>query len=168
MLELVDVNKTYAGEAEAVCVLNEINLTVEPGQSVSFTGPSGSGKTTLLNLIGGLDGPTSGKVFLNRTNLASLREGELSRLRIRRSVLCFNFIICCRNVRCWKMCFCRHWRRISLKSRKARLINVRLNCWRKSVCRTIIMCARGSSAGVSVNVCGGACLDQSAAVIAGG
>jgi ABC-type lipoprotein export system ATPase subunit len=81
MLELIDVNKTYAAAAESVCVLDAINLTVEPGTSVSFTGPSGSGKTTLLNLIGGLDRPTSGKVILERTNLASLREGELARLR---------------------------------------------------------------------------------------
>lgn len=81
MLELVEVNKTYSTAAESVCVLDEVSLTIEQGQSVSFTGPSGSGKTTLLNLIGGLDRPTSGKVFLNRTNLASLREGELARLR---------------------------------------------------------------------------------------
>lgn len=81
MLELIDVNKTYAAAAESVCVLDAINLTVEPGASVSFTGPSGSGKTTLLNLIGGLDRPTSGKVILQRTNLTSLREGELARLR---------------------------------------------------------------------------------------
>ncbi len=81
MLELIQVSKTYPGAAENVSVLEEIDLTVEPGQSVSFTGPSGSGKTTLLNLIGGLDRPSSGKVFLNRTNLASLREGELARLR---------------------------------------------------------------------------------------
>lgn len=81
MLELVEVNKTYSTEAEAVCVLNDVNLTIEPGQTVSFTGPSGSGKTTLLNLIGGLDRPTSGRVFVNRTNLSSLREAELARLR---------------------------------------------------------------------------------------
>ncbi|MBC8378311.1 MAG: ABC transporter ATP-binding protein [Planctomycetes bacterium] len=81
MLELIQVTKTYPGEAENVTVLEEIDLAVEPGQTVSFTGPSGSGKTTLLNLIGGLDRPSSGKVFLNRTNLASLRGGELARLR---------------------------------------------------------------------------------------
>lgn len=81
MLELLEVSKTYTTEAEAVRVLDNVNLTIEPGQTVSFTGPSGSGKTTLLNLIGGLDKPTSGKVMLNRTNLASLREGELARLR---------------------------------------------------------------------------------------
>ena len=81
MLELAEINKTYPSAVKAVCVLDGINLTIEPGQSASFTGPSGSGKTTLLNLIGGLDKPSSGQVFLNRTNLASLREGELARLR---------------------------------------------------------------------------------------
>lgn len=81
MLELIDINKTYSTDAEAVCVLDGINLIIESGQAVSFTGPSGSGKTTLLNLIGGLDKPTSGRVVVNRTNLASLREGELARLR---------------------------------------------------------------------------------------
>jgi lipoprotein-releasing system ATP-binding protein len=81
MLELVDVSKFYPGAAEPVCVLERINLTVEPGQSVSFTGPSGSGKTTLLNLIGGLDRPSSGKVVLNQTNLASLNENQLAHLR---------------------------------------------------------------------------------------
>jgi len=81
MLELAGVTKTYPGTAESVCVLDGVNLTIEPGQSVSITGPSGSGKTTLLNLIGGLDKLSSGQIFLNRTNLASLQEGELARLR---------------------------------------------------------------------------------------
>ena len=81
MLELIEINKTYSTAAESVCVLDDVNLTIEPGQSVSFTGPSGSGKTTLLNLIGGLDKPSSGKVLVNRTSLASLREGELAQLR---------------------------------------------------------------------------------------
>lgn len=81
MLELVDVTKTYTSGTEQTTVLADVNLMVEPGQTVSFVGPSGSGKTTLLNLIGGLDRPTAGKVMLNRTNLASLRPGELARLR---------------------------------------------------------------------------------------
>ncbi len=81
MLELVDLTKTYVTGVEETTVLKDVHLTIEPGQSVSFVGPSGSGKTTLLNLIGGLDRPTAGKVMLNRTNLASLRSGELARLR---------------------------------------------------------------------------------------
>lgn len=81
MLELVDLTKTYPTASEDATVLEDVNLTIDPGQTVSFVGPSGSGKTTLLNLIGGLDRPTAGKVMLNRTNLASLRSGELARLR---------------------------------------------------------------------------------------
>ena len=81
MLELIDVDKTYPAAPKDVQVLRQINLDVEPSQTLSVMGPSGSGKTTLLNLIGGLDRPTSGKIVLNRTNLASLREGELARIR---------------------------------------------------------------------------------------
>ena len=81
MLELVEVNKSYPGVSGDVPVLSGINLNVVPAESVAIMGPSGSGKTTLLNLMGGLDKPTSGKVMLNRTNLQSLRTGELARAR---------------------------------------------------------------------------------------
>ncbi|MHC5138575.1 MAG: ABC transporter ATP-binding protein [Planctomycetota bacterium] len=81
MLELIDVHKSYSAASGDVPVLSEINLTVEAAQTVSIVGPSGSGKTTLLNLIGGLDRPSSGKVMLDRTNLGSLRDGELARIR---------------------------------------------------------------------------------------
>ena len=81
MLELIDVNKTYPAAPKDVQVLRQINLTLEPSQTLSIMGPSGSGKTTLLNLIGGLDRPTSGKILLNRTNLGSLRDAELARIR---------------------------------------------------------------------------------------
>ncbi len=91
MLELVDLTKTYPGAAEQTVVLEDINLTIEPGETVAFVGPSGSGKTTLLNLIGGLDKPTSGKVMLNRTNLASLRSAELARLRNQQMGFVFQF-----------------------------------------------------------------------------
>lgn len=81
MLELIDVNKSYSAQPKEVQVLSGINLEVEPAQTISIVGPSGSGKTTLLNLIGGLDRPTSGKIMLNQKNLASLKNGELARLR---------------------------------------------------------------------------------------
>jgi ABC-type lipoprotein export system ATPase subunit len=84
MLELIDVNKSYSAQPEDVQVLSGINLRVEPAQTISIVGPSGSGKTTLLNLIGGLDRPTSGKIKLNQKNLASLKNGELARLRNQR------------------------------------------------------------------------------------
>lgn len=81
MLELVDVSKEYAFGTEPLKVLNGIDFEIGPAQCVSIIGPSGSGKTTLLNLMGGLDKPTSGKIMLDRNNLAKLREGELARLR---------------------------------------------------------------------------------------
>lgn len=81
MLELVNVSKLYPFEGGSLQVLDNVSLTVEPGQSVAIMGPSGSGKTTLLNLIGGLDRPDAGKVMLNRKNLSVLRPGELARVR---------------------------------------------------------------------------------------
>lgn len=81
MLELVNVSKLYPFEGGSLQVLDNVSLTVEPGQSAAIMGPSGSGKTTLLNLIGGLDRPDAGKVMLNRKNLSVLRPGELARVR---------------------------------------------------------------------------------------
>lgn len=84
MLELIDVTKTYPAQPQDVSVLRDINLQIERGQSISIMGPSGSGKTTLLNLMGGLDRPTSGKIMLERTNLKTLKNGELARTRNQR------------------------------------------------------------------------------------
>lgn len=84
MLELVNVQKSYPAMPEDVTVLSELNLRIEPAQTVSIVGPSGSGKTTLLNLMGGLDRPTSGRVMLDEINLCSLRSGELARTRNKR------------------------------------------------------------------------------------
>jgi len=81
MLELIDVNKSYPAVPQDIQILRQVNLQIESAQTLSIMGPSGSGKTTLLNLIGGLDRPTSGKILLNRTNLSSLRDAELARIR---------------------------------------------------------------------------------------
>jgi len=70
-------------EPENVTVLNEIDLTVGPGQTVSFTGPSGSGKTTLLNLIAGIDRPTSGTVTVLGADVSSMAEDDLAAWRNR-------------------------------------------------------------------------------------
>ncbi|HOK95757.1 MAG TPA: ABC transporter ATP-binding protein [Anaerohalosphaeraceae bacterium] len=81
MLELINVCKKYSSPAGDVAVLNNINLFIEAGQSVSIMGPSGSGKTTLLNLMGGLDRPTEGKVILEQKNLGQLSGRQLARVR---------------------------------------------------------------------------------------
>jgi len=64
-----------------VKALNGISLTVDRGDFISIMGPSGSGKTTLLNLIGALDVPTKGEIYINGNNLSSLKDAELTLLR---------------------------------------------------------------------------------------
>ena len=85
MLELIDVGKTYEspGETGDVCVLKDITLRLDKGESLVIVGPSGSGKSTLLNIIGALDRPTSGRVLFDGRNLADLDESELARIRNR-------------------------------------------------------------------------------------
>ena len=85
MLELINVVKTYQspGSGGGVCVLKDITLRVENGQSIVIVGPSGSGKSTLLNIIGALDHPTAGKVLFDGRDLAGLDEVELAKIRNR-------------------------------------------------------------------------------------
>jgi ABC-type lipoprotein export system ATPase subunit len=83
LLKLIEVTKRYeslAG-AEALPVLAGIDLDVLPGQSVAVVGPSGSGKSTLLHIIGTLDRPSSGQVWLGGRELTQLSERELAMLR---------------------------------------------------------------------------------------
>ncbi len=82
MLKLEHISKSYAlpsGQTE--CVLSDIDLGVEKGESVAIVGPSGSGKSTLLNIIGALDRPSGGKVLLDGTDLAELTDARLAELR---------------------------------------------------------------------------------------
>jgi putative ABC transport system ATP-binding protein len=68
--------------AGPVRALRKVDLTVKDGEFLSIMGPSGSGKTTLLNIIGALDYPTQGTVFLNGVDIADLSEGKRSRIRL--------------------------------------------------------------------------------------
>ena len=81
MVELENVVKSYQSPGGALCVLKDISLKVDPGQSLAIVGPSGSGKSTLLNMIGALDVPDSGKVSLNGRNIAELDEKALAQVR---------------------------------------------------------------------------------------
>ena len=63
--------------------MQDVDLTIEPGEFVALEGPSGSGKTTLLQLLGALDRPSSGRVFFEGRDLAELRDRELAELRLR-------------------------------------------------------------------------------------
>jgi lipoprotein-releasing system ATP-binding protein len=85
MLEMVHVSKSYGGVGvgEELSVLDDINLSVGRGESVSVVGPSGSGKSTLLNLIGALDRPDGGKVLFGGRDLSDLDDAELAGIRNR-------------------------------------------------------------------------------------
>jgi lipoprotein-releasing system ATP-binding protein len=87
-IELKGVSKTYF-EGVPTPVLFDINLRVMPGEFVAVAGASGSGKTTLLNVIGLLDSPTAGEVWLGGRNIAQLT--ELGRSMLRRDYLGFIF-----------------------------------------------------------------------------
>ena len=65
ILETIDLKKTYGKGDTAVNALNGINLKIENGEFTAIVGSSGSGKSTLLHMLGGLDRPTSGKVFVD-------------------------------------------------------------------------------------------------------
>jgi len=81
MIRLVDVTKVYRSGAYEVVALNGVSMNVEAGEFVAIMGPSGSGKSTLLNLIGCLDRPTEGKVFINGVDTSQLSDKELTELR---------------------------------------------------------------------------------------
>ena len=78
------VTKDFALGKIVVNVLKGIDLEIETGKYVSIMGPSGSGKSTLFNMIGGLDKPTSGKVFIDEVDIAQLDAYELAWLRCRK------------------------------------------------------------------------------------
>ena len=81
-VQLEQVTKRYDDDAPAV--LDAIDLTIEPGESVAIVGPSGCGKSTLLNLLGSLDRPTAGRILLDGTDLTALCEKQLAPLRATR------------------------------------------------------------------------------------
>ncbi len=75
------LTKIYGDNAHPIYALNQVNLTVDEGEFLAIMGPSGSGKSTLLYLLGGLDRPASGSVWLRGTDLNTLDDKALSRLR---------------------------------------------------------------------------------------
>lgn len=83
MLELDRVSKRYEGPGELVRAVDEVTLTVTPGELVAILGPSGAGKTTLLLLAAGILRPDSGVVRFDGRDLAQMSEGEAARYRLR-------------------------------------------------------------------------------------
>lgn len=80
-VRVVDVKRSFGTGERAVHVLRGVDLNVKAGDMVGLYGPSGSGKTTLLNLIGALDKPNEGEIFIGDQNITQMREGRRTRLR---------------------------------------------------------------------------------------
>ena len=85
LLEVKEISKTYGTGETAVHALKEATFCVPKGEFVAVVGESGSGKSTLLNIIGALDTPTSGKVFIDGKDIFSIKERSLTVFR-RRSI----------------------------------------------------------------------------------
>ena len=83
LLEVKDLSKTYGQGEAAVHALRGATFTVPKGEFVAVVGESGSGKSTLLNLIGGLDTPTSGKVFIDGKDIFAMKDRSLTVFRRR-------------------------------------------------------------------------------------
>lgn len=82
LLTLEAISKHYRQGEIDVPALKQVDLSVEPGEFAALVGPSGSGKTTLLNIIGGLDVPNQGHVWLHGTDLTRLKDAQLSDFRL--------------------------------------------------------------------------------------
>jgi putative ABC transport system ATP-binding protein len=91
MVVLKNLSKVYKmGEAE-VHALRSVDLEINRSEYMAILGPSGSGKSTLLNMIGGLDRPTAGLVFVDDENLGRLKESRLARFRAEKVGFVFQF-----------------------------------------------------------------------------
>ncbi len=91
MIELKNVTRTYRHGTKDIRALNNITLSIRTGEFLSVMGPSGSGKSTLLNLIGGLDQPSFGEIFIDRKPLHGISDDELTLIRRRRIGFIFQF-----------------------------------------------------------------------------
>jgi putative ABC transport system ATP-binding protein len=80
-LRVENLYKVYDSPAGKVFALRNINFSIDKGEFVSIVGPSGSGKSTLLNMIGALDRPSHGKVFIGGTDIFALNDNQISEIR---------------------------------------------------------------------------------------
>ena len=84
IVKLEQITRVYRQDSVAVNALGGIDLEIHRGDFAVLVGPSGSGKTTLLNLMGGLDSPTAGRVWVADTEIGRMSRAELSQVRLRK------------------------------------------------------------------------------------
>ena len=91
ILRTENLTKSYGKGESKVIALNDVTFSVQRGQFVSIVGASGSGKSTLLHILGGVDRPTEGKVFIEDREISTLKESELALFRRRKVGLIYQF-----------------------------------------------------------------------------
>lgn len=81
ILKVKNASKIYQLDGVTITALKKADLEIKKGEFVAIAGPSGSGKSTLMHLIGALDTPTTGEIYIDGENIAHLSEAELARIR---------------------------------------------------------------------------------------
>ena len=127
MIDLKRVSKVFEGKRKATALEN-VDLQIPKGEVVSIVGPSGSGKSTLLNLIGGLDRPTAGEIFIDNQNLGELSDDELTRVRRDKIGFIFQFFNLLPTLNCLENVslplHLRKWPRRKIEERAKELLNL--------------------------------------------
>ncbi len=91
ILRVENLTKVYGKGENKVVALDNVSFSVEKGEFVAIVGVSGSGKSTLLHLLGGVDRPTSGKVYINNTDIFKMNDDKLAIFRRRQVGLIYQF-----------------------------------------------------------------------------
>ena len=86
-----NLSKTYGSGENLVRAIDDVNLKIEKGEFIASVGPSGSGKSTLLHLLGGVDNPSSGKIFIDGNDISKYSSKELALFRRRKVGLIYQF-----------------------------------------------------------------------------
>lgn len=86
-----NLSKTYGSGENLVRAIDDVNLKIERGEFIAIVGPSGSGKSTLLHLLGGVDNPSSGKIFIDGNDISKYSSKELALFRRRKVGLIYQF-----------------------------------------------------------------------------
>lgn len=86
-----NLSKTYGSGENVVRAIDDVNLKIEKGEFIAIVGPSGSGKSTLLHLLGGVDNPSSGKIFIDGNDISKYTSKELALFRRRKVGLVYQF-----------------------------------------------------------------------------